>query len=442
MENQNISSDKGAGSPPAKPVHKEFLTMKLLSVEISDLMELICDDSKNEALDQEFLSKAISYVEEGKNYLKKADFARAQKCSEKAFKKMEELYLLRKDDNPDYQVLLAPFYYFLGHVTATYLEEATDVLGNLVPLPEVSDSEDEEEKEEPAEQEAQEAGQETGVEEEKEEIDPKIEEEKIDTEIKKKEDKEEDESITIYNLVLEHLSLALQIMTDFILSDKALTAAKDVRTRVLKYLLIDATVRRAEIEMFKEQFGESISDYISVIELCMRHKEGNEKTLASSYFSIGLCNNMLKRSMEAKEFFEKASLIYRELLIKKYNELGRVVDESATYESLIEPTAYDNEEVDELKANYRDMVQQAQDATLCEQETQQLEQLKKEDEAKDEVDPNFGKPQVNKEQFLDVTFNLKIGAKRTAEEAFGKEALKSPESHEKRLRKEKASQDD
>lgn len=80
---------------------------------------------------------------EGRNYLKKKDFAHAQKYSEKAFKKMEELYLMRKDENPDYQVLLAPFYYFLGHVTASYLEEATDVLGNLVPLADVSDTEDE-----------------------------------------------------------------------------------------------------------------------------------------------------------------------------------------------------------------------------------------------------------------------------------------------------------
>jgi hypothetical protein len=74
-------------------------------------------------------------------------------------------------------------------------------------------------------------------------------------------------------------------------------------------------MRRAEIEMFKEQYPDSIEDFLKVIDLCSVYKEGNEKTQASAYFSLGLCNNLMKRSMEAKEAFEAASDIYRQLLI-------------------------------------------------------------------------------------------------------------------------------
>jgi hypothetical protein len=32
---------------------------------------------------------------------------------------------------PEYQILLAPFYYIIGNVTSTYIENKTDVFGAL-----------------------------------------------------------------------------------------------------------------------------------------------------------------------------------------------------------------------------------------------------------------------------------------------------------------------
>ena len=47
---------------------------------------------------------------------------------------MNQLYMTRKENNEEYQVLLAPFYYKQADSIATYIEYNMDEMNNLKPL--------------------------------------------------------------------------------------------------------------------------------------------------------------------------------------------------------------------------------------------------------------------------------------------------------------------
>lgn len=63
----------------------------------------------------------------------------------KAMKIIEQLYTLRKDQYPEYQVLQAPFYFKVGDSIASYIECNTDEMNNLKPLELPEDPEDQSE---------------------------------------------------------------------------------------------------------------------------------------------------------------------------------------------------------------------------------------------------------------------------------------------------------
>lgn len=58
---------------------------------------------------------------------------------------MDQLVNLRKEQGAqDYMTLLAPFYFRLGDYLATFIELNTDEFGNVKPLPDECDSEEDE----------------------------------------------------------------------------------------------------------------------------------------------------------------------------------------------------------------------------------------------------------------------------------------------------------
>ena len=65
----------------------------------------------------------------------------------KAAKIMDELFVQRKEQYPEYQVLLAGFYYKVGDSLCNYVECNTDEMNQLKPL-EMPEEEDEEEDQE------------------------------------------------------------------------------------------------------------------------------------------------------------------------------------------------------------------------------------------------------------------------------------------------------
>ncbi len=81
------------------------------------------------------------------------------KSISKAIKSIEELINLKKESQPDYAILGAPFYFLQGSILLSYMENSMDVFGNVQPL-EIEESE--EENEEEVEQQNGEHSQESG----------------------------------------------------------------------------------------------------------------------------------------------------------------------------------------------------------------------------------------------------------------------------------------
>ena len=98
---------------------------------------------------------ALKHVKEGKASLNKQEYENAAKFANKAFKEIDEY--LNSKQNPQLNLLLAPFHYFLGHVLTTYMENKTDPFGNLPQLEYESDEESENEEDYDEEEEEEEA---------------------------------------------------------------------------------------------------------------------------------------------------------------------------------------------------------------------------------------------------------------------------------------------
>jgi hypothetical protein len=100
--------------------------MALLSVNLSDLMAEVIQrgsvPSKFQAEDMSYISNALEQAKMAKQY----DFAGNLEMSifhlMKARKIIEQLYEVRKEDYPEYQILQASFYYKVGDSLSTYIE--------------------------------------------------------------------------------------------------------------------------------------------------------------------------------------------------------------------------------------------------------------------------------------------------------------------------------
>ena len=110
-----------------------------------------------------YLFQARAQLSSDKNFPRNIQtYINAFKSAEKAFKPISALYNLREESSTlnippvtatdsnkdeqkppgDYQILLAPFYYYMGHILASFIEEHTDEYGNLPEL-NVAQSDDE-----------------------------------------------------------------------------------------------------------------------------------------------------------------------------------------------------------------------------------------------------------------------------------------------------------
>lgn len=118
----------------------DISTNRYFSVEISQLMPLITDDlSNNENLI--YLNAAVQLAKEAKDHLKSGEFALAVNIAAKASARIEKLCSIRQETQPDFMILKAPFYYLVGHCIISYVENSSDVFGNVPQLPEPEDSE-------------------------------------------------------------------------------------------------------------------------------------------------------------------------------------------------------------------------------------------------------------------------------------------------------------
>lgn len=243
----------------------------------------------------------LELVAQAKDAHRRDDYIVALKSLQKAIKRMQELIALRKEANPDYSVLEAPLFYLQGHFLVSYIEQKSDVFGNLPPLDyEESESEESEGEEEAAEESpAAEEGenQVQGNEEKGDTEEPRIEDEEEKKKSDQEEEKEpangeqqqqgEEQGNMMVEDAIENLFACIQLSEDFF--NRGLIAGASSRKKVLSDLLIDTQTRLGDILLFKEEVAGAIESYVKAVELCSENLEGNERNKASTLFTIGCC---------------------------------------------------------------------------------------------------------------------------------------------------------
>ena len=130
----------------------------MLSVDIEQLVTLTLngDGWKKDREVYEVIIEALKHVKSARDWIESKDFENAAKYADKAFKVMNEFVASRQ--NSVYEILLAPFHYYLGNILTTYIEERTDEFGNLKELNYVSDDENEDDYDEEEEEEDESGG--------------------------------------------------------------------------------------------------------------------------------------------------------------------------------------------------------------------------------------------------------------------------------------------
>ena len=102
--------------------------------------------------------------------------------------------------------------------------------------------------------------------------------------------------------------------------------------------------------------------------------------------------------------------------------------EEATNEKLIQPSIFDTDKIKNLKELLTELLLKYQETVEAEKVNEELEQIKKKEGEDVIVDANFGKPMTNAEQFKDMSCSIKIGKKRTYNEALTTDGAKNTDS--------------
>ena len=186
--------------------------------------------------------------------------------------------------------------------------------------------------------------------------------------------------------IFSNFGLALQIIEDFregtLLPDVSLTEEQiKSRDSVLSALLIDTTLRRADYAKFYCDGDQAKTDFTDVIKLCDQYPEGNLRIKSSAYFSRGSIFLDQNNRKEAKESFEEALNITKAVLIKELKAKGQNLEmDNVTVQKLIEPSIFDDESIQDLKATLTEMQEFINECKDMETIQPELDKLKAEAE--------------------------------------------------------------
>lgn len=86
---------------------------------------------------------------------------------------------------------------------------------------------------------------------------------------------------------IENLFACIQLSEDF--CNNMLISGVSSRKKVLSDLMIDTQTRLGDILLFKEDVTGAIESYMKAVDLCSENLEGNERSKASTLFTIGCC---------------------------------------------------------------------------------------------------------------------------------------------------------
>eukprot|EP00347_Sterkiella_histriomuscorum_P008586 403344526 len=423
---------------PAAPSFTDISTVRYLSCEISKLMPLITDDLGNHETNL-YLNAAVQFAQQSKDSARNGDFANSIHLAEKAVKRIERLCSIRIETQPDFLILKAPFYYLMGNAIITYVENASDVFGNVPQIPDAEDSEAESEEEaevEGEEEDGQEEQKDQSVDKNssaatpaKQDDEPRIEEEvkqqeQINTASDPLQDHKDPEDYggQLCDDAYENIEIGIQIIEDFLNSPNCIEAMRDQRKEVIMDLLIDSFNRQAELFQFKEQFEQAVVCFEKVVELCQSQKNldyNNMRLLSASLYNIGYCHQLTQKNDEAKAAYEKAQGVMKTHIISEVKSQGggqNLDYENSTVQQLSQPSIFDTDRIKELKSLLIEISAKLQETAEDKQIKEKIDEIKKSEGEDVKVDEKFGKPQENAEKFQDMTAKIRIGKKRTHED--------------------------
>lgn len=210
---------------------------------------------------------------ESRRYLNIGEYKKSIRSGEEAFKLVDEL--LKASGNKDLEIHLVPYYYQLGNTIGAYVEDKTDVMGNLEDIGLESDDDDEEFGEGEEGEEVEEEGEPVIREEEPSRNDK--EEEKIDTVTAAGQEGEEKAAPSKkqewLDISVENLSTAKQILEDYCKVADSDQEKKDREYKNMNFI-IKIYDRLGALYFFNEEYEAALQCFTFVI---MYNKDLNSK---------------------------------------------------------------------------------------------------------------------------------------------------------------------
>ncbi len=203
---------------------------------------------------RDVLKAACDKISESRQHLNLGDHKKSIEAAREAFALADDLYQ-SSDKEPQLLVQLAPHYYQLGNTIGAYVEDKTDVMGNLEDIGLEEDSSDEEE-EEPADEENPIISEEPVAQ-------PDREEEKIDTSAPAPPQQPVSLKEQWFEIALENLQTAQQLLEDYQNGDEG-EDAKHLRNNQCINFMIKIYDRLGALQYFIENWQEALKHFVKV----------------------------------------------------------------------------------------------------------------------------------------------------------------------------------
>ena len=210
---------------------------------------------------------AIGNVRLSKEFDAKDNFEMAIFHARRALNQANKFYKA----NPSAQIVLASFHYILANTISTYVECNVDEMNNLKPL-ELPDDDDEDGGQNDYDDEVQDKKS-----EKKDDDEPEIKSIEEKPAAEAQEEKNELEELA--DDIMQNFAVALQIISDFCKSDS--------EESLIANLLIDCKMREGEFAKFYQDVNLALENFRSVIKLCGKYPDGNDRIITSCHFTLG-----------------------------------------------------------------------------------------------------------------------------------------------------------
>ena len=143
--------------------------------------------------------------------------------------------------------------------------------------------------------------------------------------------------------------------------------------------MIDCFLRKADYAKFYTDIDMAAEDYQNAIKICQKFTKGNERIMSSAYFSLGSLYLDKSDRVTAKINFDQAIQITQDILVKYLKEKGQSFEtEIVDIKKLIEPSIFDDETIQDLKATLVEMVEFVKECQDMEKMQPELDKMKAE----------------------------------------------------------------